>query len=160
MKNIFELMQSFDDRGTVKINKFGEVEFETHYYEKEFDFNQISYDETWDYDNDPDKAPKKYTKSVKCPLHQYFIYDGDENLPHKVISWLSRPAIKTGNKKTRSWFLNGINKFLDTKFTEEQMELIYVYFGNGCNKELRIKFVNSGYDFNIIKRHDEEGKAK
>lgn len=156
MKNIFELMQSFDDRGTVKVNKFGEVEFETFYYEREFDFKKISYDDTWEYDNDPDKAPKKYTKLVKCDLHQYFIYDGDENLPHKVISWLSRSAIKTGNDKTRNWFLSGINTFLDTKFTSEEMDDIYTYFGNDCNKSLRIEFVKSGYDFNIIKKHQEE----
>lgn len=52
---------------------------------------------------------------------------------------------------------NGINKLLDANFTQEDMEYIYTYLGNGIKHELCMKFVQSGYDLGVI---DEGLQAK
>ena len=46
--------------------------------------------------------------------------------------------------------LNGINEFLDTDFTKDNMCKIYEYLGNGINHELTKRFVSSGYDMNLL----------
>lgn len=75
----------------------------------------------------------------------------------KVLEWLSRGACKTEpyrTKKTNEQFhrfmLDGINKFLETGFTEEQMYTIYTYLGNSINHKKTIKFIESGYDFSVL----------
>lgn len=50
----------------------------------------------------------------------------------------------------RKEHLDGINKLLDTNFTQEDMEYIYTYLGNGIKHELCMKFVQSGYDLGVI----------
>lgn len=75
----------------------------------------------------------------------------------RVLEWFSRGAYKTEyynsvkkNNKLHRHMLNGINKFLGTLFTEEDMEKIYTHLGNGCNHEKTIKFIESGYDMKIL----------
>lgn len=76
----------------------------------------------------------------------------------KVLEWFSRPAHKTllysqgwRNIKFHEFMLNGVNEFLGTNFTAEDMELIYTYLGNSCNHEKTIRFVESGCDMEILK---------
>ena len=38
--------------------------------------------------------------------------------------------------------LAGVNAFLDTDFSEEDMELIYTYMGNAIKHDLTVKFIN------------------
>ncbi len=75
----------------------------------------------------------------------------------KVLEWLSRGAHKTcpfnsniKNEKFHNFMLNGINDFLGTDFTEEDMKIIYTYLGNRCNHEKTVKFINSGYDMSVL----------
>jgi hypothetical protein len=75
-----------------------------------------------------------------------------------VLEWFSRPAHKTEpysqgirNQRFHEFMLNGINNFLDTKFTIEQMEVIYEYLGNAINHQKTIEFIQSEYDFNVLK---------
>ena len=42
--------------------------------------------------------------------------------------------------------MDGINKFLETDFTEEQMEVIYTYLGNSIHHSRTIEFIENGYD--------------
>ncbi len=93
--------------------------------------------------------------------NQYFILDNckDElEVKCKVLAWFSRGAHKTApfwerkNKELHRFMLDGINKFLNTNFTETDMELIYTYLGNDCNHKLCEDFVNSGFDMNVLKR--------
>lgn len=49
----------------------------------------------------------------------------------------------------------GINKLLDTKFTRDDIELIYTYLGNGIQHDLCLRFVVSGYDLEVL-REDEK----
>ena len=75
----------------------------------------------------------------------------------KIIENCSRLASKGYSKPLRKEHLDGINKLLDANFTQEDMEYIYTYLGNGIKHELCMKFVQSGYDLGVI---DEGLQAK
>lgn len=59
-----------------------------------------------------------------------------------IIENCSRLASKGYSKPLRKEHLEGINKLLDTNFTQEDMEYIYTYLGNGIRRELCMKFVH------------------
>lgn len=76
----------------------------------------------------------------------------------KVLEWLSRGAYKTEpfydynkNERFHEFMLNGINVFLGTNFTEEDIAVIYQELGNRVRHELTEKFIESGYDMAILK---------
>lgn len=80
----------------------------------------------------------------------------------KVLEWLSRGAYKTcpfnsnlKNERFHNFMLNGINDFLGTDFTEEDIELIYDRLGNRVNHALTVEFVNSGYDMALLTERSE-----
>lgn len=91
----------------------------------------------------------------------YFILKDCKNetdVKCKVLEWLSRPAFKTNpyntkrsNDKFHKFILNGINQFLETDFSEEDMEQIYTYLGNRCNHAKTLEFIASGYDMSVLK---------
>ena len=75
----------------------------------------------------------------------------------KLLEWCSRSAYKgqpypteKKNKEFREFMLNGINQFLGTKFSQDDMEQIYTYLGNAVNHERTVAFVMSGYDINLL----------
>lgn len=82
----------------------------------------------------------------------------------KVLEWLSRPAYKAqpyhtsaSNRKFHNFMRAGINEFLHTSFTEDDMAVIYQRLGNCVRHDLTIAFVESGYDMTILEgdNHDE-----
>lgn len=84
--------------------------------------------------------------------------ENETDVKCKVLEWLSRPAYKTepynskrSNDKFRRFMLGGVNQFLETNFTEEDMEQIYTYLGNRCNHAKTLKFIESGYDMSLLK---------
>ena len=93
--------------------------------------------------------------------NQYIIlYDCQtpEDIQCKVLEWFSRPAHKTApyfqewrNRQFHKFMLDGINEFLDTKFTEEEIEIVYVKLGNSIRHDLTIKFVENGMDIEWLK---------
>lgn len=93
-------------------------------------------------------------------VNEYFILRDCKNeldIQCKVLEWFSRGAYKTQSytsKKKNDAFhakmLKGINKFLDTKFTREDIAEIYTYLGNCCNHEKTLRFIESGYDMGIL----------
>ena len=75
----------------------------------------------------------------------------------KVLEWLSRGAHKTEpfstarkNREFHAFMLCGINKFLGTNFTEEEMAVIYQKLGNRVRHSLTVEFVNSGFDMEVL----------
>lgn len=85
-----------------------------------------------------------------------------KDLIFKLLEYCSRDCFKTqpfkSNKRNQQYHdevLRCLNKFLHIDFTEKDMELIYQKLGNGINHELTEKFVNSGYDLEVL-RSDEE----
>lgn len=98
--------------------------------------------------------------------NQYFILrtcETDLDVKCKVLEWFSRAAYKTepfdsdrSNRKLHEFMLNGINTFLGTNFTEDDMDIIYTYLGNACNHQRTIAFIESGYDMTILERRSED----
>lgn len=92
--------------------------------------------------------------------NEYFILDSCEtelDVKCKILAWLSRGAHKTQpyrseakNRAFHAFMLKGINKYLGTEFSEEDIALIYQHFGNGTRHDLAIAFVESGYDATIL----------
>ena len=83
----------------------------------------------------------------------------------KVLEWLSRGAYKTEpfatdrkNKDFHTFMLNGINKYLGTNFTEEDIAIIYQELGNRVRHPLTVEFVNSGYDISVLMDGKGEGE--
>ena len=97
--------------------------------------------------------------------NQYFLL-GDcktpEDIEAKVIEWLSRPAHKTApysqewrNRKLHEFIRNGINAFLDTHFTEEDMAVIYQHLGNAIRHGLTMEFIRHDMDVAWLKEAAE-----
>lgn len=92
---------------------------------------------------------------------EYFILENcksELDVKCKVLEWFSRAAYKTEPYRTKKkndefhkFMFDGINEFLGTQFTEDDMELIYTYLGNAVNHELTIQFICSGYDLEVLK---------
>ena len=84
-----------------------------------------------------------------------------EDLQCKVLEWFSRAAHKTApyyteksNKKYHQFMLDGINKFLGTAFSFEDMDLIYTYLGNAIHHNLTVQFVRSGYNMEVLREYE------
>lgn len=84
--------------------------------------------------------------------------DSDCELIRRLISSVSR-CYKTEpyekewrNRKYQTELMTSFNGFLGTNFTEDDFEYIYTYLGNGCNKPIAIKFIESGYNIEILKQ--------
>lgn len=76
-----------------------------------------------------------------------------------VLEDCSRNAFKGCSRKLQDEHLDGINKLLDTKFTRDDMELIYTYLGNGIQHDLCLRFVASGYDLEVLREYDKKQEA-
>ena len=77
----------------------------------------------------------------------------------KVLEWFSREAYKSQpykqhskNEKYHEFMLNGINKYLGTEFKHKDMELIYCELGNSINHNLTIEFIQSNFDFSVLRK--------
>lgn len=92
--------------------------------------------------------------------NEYFILENckDEcDVKCKVLAWFSRGAHKTmyykskkKNNEYHQFMIDGINKYLGTNFDFEDMDIIYTVLGNDVNRPLCEKFIDSGYDMNIL----------
>lgn len=96
------------------------------------------------------KKANEYFKLVDC--------ETEFDVKCKVLEWLSRPAYKStpfhralDNTALHIFMLNGINNFLGTSFSVEDMEKIYTYIGGRVNHQKTIRFVESGYDISVLK---------
>ena len=84
--------------------------------------------------------------------------ESDIELKRRFISAVSR-CYKTEpyitSKRNIEWqqkHIFAFNEALGTKFNDDEIAYIYTYLGNGCNKPIAIKFIESGYDLNILKQ--------
>ena len=100
------------------------------------------------------REANKYFQLSKCK--------DDLEIKCKVLEWLSRAACKTEpykskkkNEEFNDFMLRGINKFLGTDFDKCSMRTIYQELGNQVNRELTIKFINSGYDMAVLQESEE-----
>lgn len=88
--------------------------------------------------------------------------ENTDDIRCKVLEFLSRDAsysMPFGNRKNKTFhafMLKGINDFLCTNFSEEDMELIYEELGNRVNHDLTMDFLYSGYDMEVLKRRKND----
>ena len=83
----------------------------------------------------------------------YFLLDNVSNemdLNCKILEWLSRETIRSSSPTSRKYHLYGINRYFKKDFTAKDMELIYRRVGSGINRELCIKFIESGLDMSVL----------
>lgn len=95
----------------------------------------------------------------------YFNLENCENkkdIQCKVLENFSRSAFKSAPYETEEEnenyhdFVRGcINAYLETTFTEKNMEQIYIPLGNRANHELTIKFVESNYNLDILQEEQK-----
>lgn len=95
--------------------------------------------------------------------NQYFILRDCktvEAVEAKVLEYLSRAAFKTApysqewrNRRFHEFMLSGVNAFLDTDFSEEDMELIYTYMGNEIRHGLTIAFIDHDMSMKWLREH-------
>ena len=93
--------------------------------------------------------------------NQYFLLNNCqtvEDIEAKVIEWLSRPAFKTQpysqewrNRRFHKFMLAGVNAFLDTDFSEDDMELIYSCMGFGIKHGLTLAFIDHDMSMKWLK---------
>lgn len=76
-----------------------------------------------------------------------------------VLEDCSRNAFKGCSRKLQDEHLDGINNLLDSKFTRDDIELIYTYLGNGIQHDLCLRFVASGYDLEVLREYDKKQEA-
>lgn len=104
----------------------------------------------------PDSFINKYQEFIAHrEANEYFILKDCEtelDVKCKVLEWLSRAAYKSqpfGERKNKifhAFMLDGINRFLSTSFTTNDVEHIYTYLGNAVNHAKTVRFIESGYD--------------
>lgn len=92
--------------------------------------------------------------------NEYFLLTDCEtefDVKCKVLEWLSRAAHKStpfrrsaDNSELHSFMLEGICKFLEHDFSQEDIETVYQYLGNRVNHEKTVRFVESGYDMSVL----------
>ena len=98
--------------------------------------------------------------------NQYFCFQNCEteaDVQGKVLEWLSRAAFKAqpyvselSNERLHRQMLDGINAFLGTDFSEEDIEIIYQELGNAIDHNLTLRFIENGMDIEWLKRQAEE----
>lgn len=96
---------------------------------------------------------------------EYFNFANCENeteVKAKVLEWLSRAASKgqpyssdKKNKEFQQFMLDGINKYLGTSFSHDDIDVIYTYLGNRCNHSRTLKFIRSGYKVELLPFNEE-----
>jgi len=90
----------------------------------------------------------------------YFLLDDVEYDFHiyvKLCEYFSRDcccALRYKNAKMLNQYYQNntdtFNKVCDTRFTIEDMNVIYTYLGNGINHKKAIKFVTTNFDLSIL----------
>lgn len=96
----------------------------------------------------PDAFINKEKELILIPKINLFFQLNDvqnrRDLIYKLLSWCSHDF--SNSKKT----LSQLNKFLKTNFEAHEMEYIYKKIGNGANKDLAYKFIDSGFDMEVL----------
>lgn len=83
----------------------------------------------------------------------------------KLFEWCSRPIAKgvaySSAKRNREWqenLLNGLNRYLGTQFSLEDVYYIYQELGNGVNHNLTKEFIESNYNMDLIYGKQKESE--
>lgn len=99
---------------------------------------------------DPNPRVNSYFALGKC--------ETEEDVRVKCLEWLSREAceschysVEWRNREVHEYHLRGINQFLGTSFTEDDIATIYCNLGNRINHSKTLRFIRGGYDMEVLK---------
>lgn len=109
----------------------------------------------------PEAFINRNNELVLHPQINYsFILDDCHNtrdVKAKVLMWFSRPCCQTlpyksekQNDNFHKRMTERLSEYLGVDLTVEQVMVIYQYLGNGVRKDLTYKFIDSGYDLNVL----------
>ena len=120
----------------------------------------------------PDAIINRNLEFVACPnrrVNSYFRLDNCETRTDaqcKVLEYLSREAYKSQhynvewrNREVHDYHRNGINAFLGTNFTHDDMEIIYTYLGNGVNRKKTLSFIYSGFNLAVFRERKDNDRT-
>nr|WP_145401621.1 hypothetical protein [Paenibacillus xylanexedens] len=102
----------------------------------------------------------KFELIIEPKNNIYFLLsdvESDFDIKRKVLAWLSRPSCKGVSLYWQKRFRAIINEYLETSFTLADMDEIYTYLGNDCNRNKTIRFIESGYDMSVLKEEKTHG---
>lgn len=97
-------------------------------------------------------------RNVYCNV--YFLIENcktKKDVQCKVLEWWSRDACKAihGSEKVseiiQDYIRRGINEYLRTDFTRDDMCQIYCRLGNAIHHDLTLKFIESGFNMEVLK---------
>ena len=128
---------------------------------------QVLNDLFWAFPNAIMNRNLEFVADSNRRVNSYFRLDNCETRTDaicKVLEYLSRESFKSQhfnanwrNEQVHEYHLRGINSFCGTAFTKEDIEDIYTYLGNECNRKKTLAFINSGYDLAVLReRKDNE----
>ncbi|HEL2244882.1 hypothetical protein EI999_09510 [Streptococcus suis] len=90
----------------------------------------------------------------------YFSLEGVQSrrdIIAKLLMWCSRTIAKgrpfrdeNRNNAFRELNKRSLNHYLGTLFSDEDIALIYQRLGNGINPELAYRFIDSGFDMEVL----------
>ncbi|HEL1579440.1 hypothetical protein [Streptococcus suis] len=90
----------------------------------------------------------------------YFSLEGVQSrrdITAKLLMWCSRTIVKgqpfrsqKRNNIFREVIKKTFNYYLGTHFSDEDIALIYQRLGNGINPELAYRFIDSGFDMEVL----------
>lgn len=89
----------------------------------------------------------KTKMDVDCKVLQFLSYAASEYSPYNT---------NRKNDEFHKKTLSGINHYLRTSFTLQDMEVIYTYMGGNFGRSVAEKFINSGFDVNSLSKEIEE----
>ena len=86
----------------------------------------------------------------------------EEDIKCKVLEWLSRSACKAQpyvqeyrNRQFHESILDGINAFLGTSFSSDDMMTIYTSLGNRIDHVLTVQFIKHGMSIKWLKKQTD-----
>ena len=108
--------------------------------------------------------PKAFINSnnemiIYPPKNIYFLLDNVSNeleLQCKVLEWCSREASKGYGWQSRKYHREGMCTFFKRDFTQDELDDIYTYLGNGINRLKTIEYIKSGFNREVLKRKENE----
>lgn len=141
--------------------------FDVYRFLHQFDFNALK--EKQDIDKMIEEVMKKAAKAgfltfmnhnmevILDMKHNVYFGTKDastlRDIKRKVLVSLSRYCVKGVKPKRQDRYLALLNDILGTDLDKDDMELVYRFTGNGIDRELADKFIESGYDMELLREH-------
>lgn len=115
----------------------------------------------------PNSFINRLNELILAPISNLYIrldkIESEFDVKYELLEWCSRDAVKgqpyasnRHNERHQEIVRRGINEYLHTDFSKQQMELIYQKLGNGINHDLTTKFVESGYNMKLLESEEQE----